>query len=81
MRRPSWRTGARWRVSTSIVPLRSPEQGWELLKIGGGTPPVRIPEGWLVLYHGVTGTPTQEPPPCRRISATAQAPSSWTAPM
>jgi predicted GH43/DUF377 family glycosyl hydrolase len=32
-----------------------PEQPWEWLKIGGGTPPIRIEEGWLVLYHGVTG--------------------------
>jgi beta-1,2-mannobiose phosphorylase / 1,2-beta-oligomannan phosphorylase len=32
-----------------------PEQPWESLKIGGGTPPVRIDEGWLVLHHGVTG--------------------------
>lgn len=33
-----------------------PERGWESLKIGGGTPPIRIAEGWLVLYHGVSGT-------------------------
>jgi predicted GH43/DUF377 family glycosyl hydrolase len=32
-----------------------PERGWEALKIGGGTPPVRIDEGWLVLYHGASG--------------------------
>ena len=24
-------------------------------KVGGGTPPVRTPDGWLVLYHGVSG--------------------------
>jgi predicted GH43/DUF377 family glycosyl hydrolase len=35
--------------------LAAPEQGWEGLKIGGGTPPVRTPDGWLVLYHGVAG--------------------------
>ncbi|MGZ6266488.1 MAG: glycoside hydrolase family 130 protein, partial [Candidatus Limnocylindrales bacterium] len=33
-----------------------PERAWEALKIGGGTPPIRIDEGWLVLYHGVSGT-------------------------
>ena len=33
-----------------------PERDWEALKIGGGTPPIRIAEGWLVLYHGVAGT-------------------------
>lgn len=32
-----------------------PEQPWEALKIGAGTPPVRTPEGWLVLHHGVSG--------------------------
>jgi beta-1,2-mannobiose phosphorylase / 1,2-beta-oligomannan phosphorylase len=31
------------------------EQPWEELKIGGGTPPVRVPEGWLSVYHGVAG--------------------------
>ncbi|MDQ6683024.1 MAG: glycosidase [Chloroflexota bacterium] len=33
-----------------------PEHAWEALKIGGGAPPIRIPEGWLLLYHGVSGT-------------------------
>jgi predicted GH43/DUF377 family glycosyl hydrolase len=35
--------------------LAAPQQGWEDLKIGGGTPPVWTPEGWLVMYHGVAG--------------------------
>ncbi len=50
-----------------------PERPWEALKIGGGTPPIRIAEGWLVLYHGVSGTPTRslEPPPDLRYSAGA----------
>jgi len=29
---------------------------FEALKIGGGPPPLRVPEGWLLLHHGVTGT-------------------------
>jgi beta-1,2-mannobiose phosphorylase / 1,2-beta-oligomannan phosphorylase len=33
-----------------------PEQRWEAMKVGGGTPPIRIAEGWLVLHHGVAGT-------------------------
>ncbi len=33
-----------------------PGRGWESAKIGGGTPPIRVAEGWLVLYHGVSGT-------------------------
>jgi predicted GH43/DUF377 family glycosyl hydrolase len=35
--------------------LAGPQQGWERLKVGGGTPPVRTSAGWLVLYHGVSG--------------------------
>lgn len=33
--------------------LAHPISPWEALKIGGGTPPILTPEGWLVLYHGV----------------------------
>jgi predicted GH43/DUF377 family glycosyl hydrolase len=32
-----------------------PERPWEEAKLGGGTPPLRVPEGWLVLHHGVAG--------------------------
>lgn len=28
---------------------------WEETKIGGGTPPVKTPFGWLTVYHGVAG--------------------------
>ncbi|MBB3328796.1 glycoside hydrolase family 130 protein [Microlunatus antarcticus] len=41
-----WR-GHRW--------VAGPERPWEEIKIGGGPPPLRVPEGWLVLHHGVTG--------------------------
>ncbi|MDB5059028.1 MAG: glycosidase [Chloroflexi bacterium] len=34
--------------------LAAPEQSWERIKVGGGTPPVRVEGGWLVLYHGVS---------------------------
>lgn len=34
------------------------EFDWEVLKIGGGPPPMRVPEGWLLLHHGVSGTMT-----------------------
>lgn len=33
--------------------LATPVTAWEQLKIGGGTPPVLTPQGWLFLYHGV----------------------------
>jgi predicted GH43/DUF377 family glycosyl hydrolase len=36
--------------------VAGPQFDWEALKIGGGPPPVRVPEGWLLLYHGVTGS-------------------------
>ncbi|MRG59167.1 glycosidase [Agromyces sp. CFH 90414] len=35
--------------------LAGPEFPFEELKIGGGPPPLRVPEGWLVIHHGVTG--------------------------
>jgi len=28
---------------------------FEELKIGAGPPPLRVPEGWLLIHHGVTG--------------------------
>ena len=34
-----------------------PEHPYEELKIGAGPPPLRVPEGWLLLHHGVTGEP------------------------
>jgi beta-1,2-mannobiose phosphorylase / 1,2-beta-oligomannan phosphorylase len=36
--------------------LAGPGRGWERLKVGAGTPPVRLGNCWLVLYHGVSGT-------------------------
>ena len=36
------------------IPLVTPEAPWENLKIGSGTPPVLTPEGWLIIYHGVS---------------------------
>jgi len=34
--------------------VAQPQQPWEATKIGAGTPPIRVPEGWLILHHGVT---------------------------
>ena len=36
--------------------VAGPEFEWEALKIGAGPAPLRVPEGWLVLHHGVTGS-------------------------
>ena len=35
--------------------LAGPEFDFEATKIGGGPAPLRVPEGWLLLHHGVTG--------------------------
>jgi predicted GH43/DUF377 family glycosyl hydrolase len=42
-----------WRGSRLLA---APEHPFEALKIGGGPAPIRVPEGWLLLHHGVTGT-------------------------
>lgn len=39
--------------------VMEPQAGWEQLKLGGGTPPIRLSYGWLLLYHGVSPTPDQ----------------------
>lgn len=33
--------------------LATPVSAWEMLKIGGGTPPVMTQHGWMIIYHGV----------------------------
>jgi len=35
--------------------IAGPEQPWEELKLGAGPPPLRVDDGWLLLYHGVAG--------------------------
>jgi predicted GH43/DUF377 family glycosyl hydrolase len=44
--------------------VAGPQQPWEATKIGGGTPPIRVPEGWLIIHHGVT---KGEAPPGGRV--------------
>jgi Predicted glycosylase len=34
---------------------------WESLKVGGGPPPIRVDEGWLLIHHGVSGTISDDP--------------------
>ena len=41
--------------------LLSPQESWERLKTGGGTPPLRTPEGWLIFYHAVDGDNDADP--------------------
>ncbi len=33
--------------------LATPVSPWEMLKIGGGTPPMLTRHGWMIIYHGV----------------------------
>ncbi len=33
--------------------LLSPRYEWEYFKIGGGAPPIKTEEGWILIYHGV----------------------------
>ncbi|MBV8372826.1 MAG: glycosidase, partial [Candidatus Eremiobacteraeota bacterium] len=35
------------------VDVLSPDGNWGSIKIGAGTPPVRVAEGWMSLFHGV----------------------------
>lgn len=35
------------------VLVLAPEDTWGSIKVGSGTPPVRVSEGWFSLYHGV----------------------------
>jgi predicted GH43/DUF377 family glycosyl hydrolase len=30
-----------------------PEHAWEQVKVGGGAPPLRTEQGWLILHHGI----------------------------
>jgi len=34
---------------------------WESLKVGGGPPPIRVDEGWLLIHHGVSGEIHDDP--------------------
>jgi predicted GH43/DUF377 family glycosyl hydrolase len=33
--------------------LMLPGHEWEAVRLGGGTPPVRLAEGWFTIYHGI----------------------------
>lgn len=41
-----------WRDHRLLV---TPAYAWEETKLGAGTPPIRTPLGWLLVYHGVAG--------------------------
>ncbi len=34
---------------------------WDSVKVGAGAPPIRLPQGWLLLYHGVDTVTAENP--------------------
>ena len=55
--------------ATESVLVMSPDASWGSIKIGAGTPPVRIEEGWMSLYHGVDFVDARDVKPIFRYSA------------
>jgi beta-1,2-mannobiose phosphorylase / 1,2-beta-oligomannan phosphorylase len=49
--------------------LAAPQQRWEHVKVGAGPPPLRVEEGWLVFYHGVSEQATGDRRLCYRAGA------------
>ena len=51
-----------------------PEHPFEQLKIGAGPPPMLVPEGWLLIHHGVTGSqPRGFDPTTQKVTYSAGA--------
>jgi beta-1,2-mannobiose phosphorylase / 1,2-beta-oligomannan phosphorylase len=55
-------------VKESVIAL-SPNDEWGSIKVGAGTPPVLVREGWLSLYHGVDLLDNEGSKPKFRYSA------------
>jgi predicted GH43/DUF377 family glycosyl hydrolase len=55
-------------VTESALVL-SPDAQWGSIKIGGGTPPLRIAEGWMSLFHGVDAVKNGRGKPALRYSS------------
>ena len=55
-------------VCESVL-VMSPDQDWGSLKCGAGTPPVRIAEGWMSLFHAVDVVDHSSSKPMLRYSA------------
>jgi predicted GH43/DUF377 family glycosyl hydrolase len=41
------------RIWNEPTMLQTPRHGWEMIQVGNGGSPIEIPQGWLVLTHGV----------------------------
>jgi predicted GH43/DUF377 family glycosyl hydrolase len=67
------------RDSHALVCLRQHRQlalseyDFESVKIGAGAPPIRVPEGWLLIHHGVAGEPAEGWEPQQQVSYAAGA--------
>jgi predicted GH43/DUF377 family glycosyl hydrolase len=55
------------RVAESVIVIE-PAETWGQIKNGAGTPPVRIDEGWLSLFHGVDAVWSMDHTPDGRSS-------------
>src|SRR5581483_2047424 len=55
-------------VAESVL-VMSPDAQWGSLKLGAGTPPVRVDEGWLSIFHAVDVVDDAAPKPKLRYSA------------
>lgn len=51
--------------------LITPQYPWEILRLGGGTPPIRVPQGWLTIYHGISAVTGKGSRPALQYSAGA----------
>jgi len=66
---PLLKDGAQLTDVAESVLVMSPDAQWGSLKVGAGTPPVRIAEGWMSLYHGVDVASAARAEPRFRYSA------------
>jgi predicted GH43/DUF377 family glycosyl hydrolase len=64
--------GALTRV-VSHRPVASCEYDYEQLRIGAGPPPILVPEGWLLIHHGVSGRQIEGWAPQRHVRYAAGA--------
>jgi len=60
-------TGVWWAFSKDLInwynltPFYFGKHAWENLKVGAGTPPVLTKYGWMLIYHGLSGTSDHDP--------------------
>jgi predicted GH43/DUF377 family glycosyl hydrolase len=47
-----------WQQHKALI---DPEHEWEELRVGGGAQPVLTRHGWLLIYHGASGTIPKDP--------------------